>query len=346
MTQDATAGSWATLKRRALSRAQPLNAALELTHRCNWRCAFCYLDDHEGRDELTAREWCEVVDDLRSLGTLTVTLTGGEPLAHPGFQGLASYVRKRALALRVFTNAALVDEGRAKALAALDPLSVEVSLHGAEAATHDRATGVPGSFDAMLRGLRLLREHGLRLVLKSPLTRLNENELDGLLSLAARLDVPLRIDPRLTPRDDGDRGPLDYRASRTGRERLSCLQAKQGCVPEVRRESGGANCGSGTLTVAIGPTGDVYPCLQWKAMRLGNVRRTRLAHLWPSSPVRQHVAALVRGANDMLLARGAPFASAPFCPGLAAQAGDPLALGPEDVEQARLFAEAAAPRRC
>jgi hypothetical protein len=47
----------------------------------------------------------------------------------------------------------------------------------------------------------------------------------------------------------------------------------------------------------------------------------------------------------MLLARGAPFASAPFCPGLAAQAGDPLALGPEDVEQARLFAEAAAPRR-
>src|SRR5947207_1591546 len=145
MTQgSASAGAEvARYKRNALALAQPLSAYLELTYRCNWRCVFCYNPRHFDRAGLSAAEWIAVLDELRRLGTLTITLTGGEPLAHPEFFEIATAARERAFAIRVFTNGALIDEAAADHLARLDPLVVELSLHGASAATHDAATGTP-----------------------------------------------------------------------------------------------------------------------------------------------------------------------------------------------------------
>ena len=73
----------AFLQERALRRAQPLSALLELTYACNWRCVFCYNPRHHDKRRLDGDEWRVVIDDLRELGTLNVTLTGGEPLTHP-----------------------------------------------------------------------------------------------------------------------------------------------------------------------------------------------------------------------------------------------------------------------
>jgi MoaA/NifB/PqqE/SkfB family radical SAM enzyme len=160
----------ARLKQAALERAQPLSASLELTYRCNWRCVFCYNPRHHDRRGLTGAEWGAVLDDLRALGTLYVALTGGEPLTHPEFLAIARGVRERAFALRILTNGALVTDTLAGDIAALRPMAVELSLHGATAETHDRATATPGSFDAMLRGLDRLLARKVGVVLKTPLT--------------------------------------------------------------------------------------------------------------------------------------------------------------------------------
>ena len=59
-------------------------------------------------------------------------------------------------------------------------MTVEMSLHGSRPETHDRATATAGSFEALLRGLDRLRERGVSMTLKTPLTRLNEDELDSI----------------------------------------------------------------------------------------------------------------------------------------------------------------------
>ena len=69
----ATGDGWFQGKQLALARAQPLGAYLELTYRCNWRCVFCYNPRHFDRRGLDLGEWSEVLDDLRELGTLSVT---------------------------------------------------------------------------------------------------------------------------------------------------------------------------------------------------------------------------------------------------------------------------------
>ena len=269
---------WSGLKQRAVELAQPLSAQLELTYSCNWRCVFCYNPRHHDLRRLHTTQWTEVLDDLRTLGTLYVTLTGGECLTHPEFFEIAAAVRARAMALRVLTNGALVDDDKADRLASLQA-AVEMSLHGKCAATHDQATGRPGSFDAMWAGLDRLLARRVPVLLKGPLTSLNENEIDGMLALAEARGLGLRIDASITPRDDGDTSPLRYAASPEGVKRLMRASAARGELPVTSRDRGGLNCGLGRVTVTVDPEGNVYPCMQWRKSALGNVREQRLTEM-------------------------------------------------------------------
>jgi MoaA/NifB/PqqE/SkfB family radical SAM enzyme len=328
---------WWRVKSRALAAARPLHAYCELTYRCNWRCVFCYNPRHHDRRGLTTPEWMDVVDELHALGTLTVTLTGGEPMAHPGFLAIAGKVRDRSLAFRVLTNGSLITSEIAAALAELQPLGVELSLHGARAETHDRTTGTVGSFEALRRGLERLRAHGLPVVLKTPLTSINEPEIEAIVALVEGWGLPHSLDATLTPRDDGDRAPLAFRASRDGVKRMYGLVARQGKLPEAGRDPGGVSCGLGRLTLAVDPEGHVFPCLQWRQHPLGNVRDAPLRELWFGSPVRAAAAEVARDANDALREKGGALARFPFCPAVAAQrTGDPLTPDEDHAAQAAI----------
>jgi len=331
------ADTWAPsvrLKELALERAQPLSASLELTYRCNWRCVFCYNPRHHDRRRLSGAEWLLVLDGLRDLGTLYVALTGGEPLTHPEFLAIARGVRERAFALRILTNGALVTEALADAIAPLRPMAVEMSLHGASAATHDRATATPGSFDALFRGVDRLLARQVEVVLKTPLTCLNEAEMDDMERITEELGVPWRVDAVLTPRDDGDPGSLAFRASTDAIARLYGKLGALGRRSREERVKGGTNCGLGRTTIAIDPEGDVFPCLQWRRAPLGNVRETPLPELWRGSEERALAASVSRRANDRLLEAGGALATFPFCPALALQrTGDPLR--PDDSHRER-----------
>jgi MoaA/NifB/PqqE/SkfB family radical SAM enzyme len=331
----------ARLKLTALERSQPLSASLELTYRCNWRCVFCYNPRHHDRRGLAAARWLSLLDELRALGTLFVALTGGEPLVHPDFLVVARGVRERAFALRILTNGALVTEALAGEIAGLAPLAVELSLHGACAPTHDRATATAGSFDAMLRGTDRLLQRGVPVVLKAPVTRLNEDELDGMRAIARSRGVPLRLDAMLTPRDDGDTGPLAYRASPAGVARMFAALAEEGLLPFEERVPGGTNCGLGRTTLAIDPEGNVFPCLQWRRAALGNVREASLVELWHGSEERERAAATARAANDRLAAAAPELAAFPYCPALAQQlTGDALRPDTAQLEHAEAAARA------
>jgi MoaA/NifB/PqqE/SkfB family radical SAM enzyme len=330
----------ARLKQIAFERAQPLSASLELTYRCNWRCVFCYNPRHHDRRGLPTARWLSLLDELRALGTFYVALTGGEPLAYPGFLEVARGVRERAFALRILTNGALVTEALAAEIARLMPMAVELSLHGARPETHDRATATPGSFAAMLRGVDRLRERDVPLVLKTPVTRLNEDELDGMRQVAESRGIALRLDAVLTPRDDGDPGPLAYRATPAGLRRVYRALAAQGVLPREERVKGGANCGLGRTTLAIDPEGNVFPCLQWRRAALGNVRETPLGVVWSGSEERERAAAVARAANDRMAEAGPALTAFPYCPALAQQlTGDPLQPDAGHVEQAEAAAQ-------
>ena len=309
------------MKQKALAAAQPLSVHLELTYRCNWRCVFCYNPRHFDRAGLTGDEWIAVLDDLRILGTLNVTITGGEPMAHPEIVRILRAARERAFVVRLFTNGTLIDDAAADEIASLHLLAVEVSIHGATADVHDRTTARAGSFEALLAAIDRLVARDVTVIAKLPLTRWNEHQFDDVIALAEARALPLQIDPHITPRDDGDLSPLQYAPSSQAIRRALAI-----ANPEVmERVHGGANCGLGRITLAVDPEGNVYPCMQWRHRALGNVREVALRELWHASPVRAEAADLSTRVNDHLLDAGGPLATFPYCPAIAMQeTGDAL----------------------
>jgi MoaA/NifB/PqqE/SkfB family radical SAM enzyme len=270
---------------------------------------------------MTRREWVPVLDDLRALGTLFVTLTGGDPLAHPEFLAIARDVRERRFALVVLTSGLLVDGRRAREIARLSPLWVELSLHGASAASHDAATRVDGSFAAVGRAVARLRDAGTRVRLKTPVTRLNFAEVEAIAALAASWQATIQMDPVITHRDDGDTTPLGYRVRREDLPVLVDRLAAIGQLPPLlSRSREGPICGLGRSTVAIDPEGNVFPCLQWRGSSLGSARQRRLASLWRDSPAREVAAATAVAANRCLSATEEAIATFRFCPALALEA--------------------------
>jgi MoaA/NifB/PqqE/SkfB family radical SAM enzyme len=319
------ASSRASISQEAFRRAQPLTVYFELTYRCNWRCLFCYNPRHSDIRPLTFQDWSGVLDDLRELGTLNVNLTGGEPLAHPQFLEIAQGARARAFAVRILTNGTLIDARMAKAIRDLQPIAVEMSLHGATAEVHDRTTAVAGSFGRLLQAVDLLKAEGVRMALKTPVTNMNEHELPAMRSLAQELEIQWKVDTAITPRDDGDPSPLAYAPSAEAIRAATKLAIESGTLDDQDRTRTMSNCGIGRMTMAIDPEGNVYPCIQWRRSSLGNVRETPLLRMWRESEERERAAAIGVAANTKLREMGGAAARLSFCPALAEQqTGDPL----------------------
>jgi MoaA/NifB/PqqE/SkfB family radical SAM enzyme len=305
---------------------------VELTYRCNLNCFFCYNDPHLRGAPLTTDQYVRFFEDLRELGALNLTFSGGEPLARADFFTLGRQARELGFVVRVKSNGHALNGRLARRLREeVDPFIVEVSLHGARAEIHDRQTRVPGSFGKLLANLREMRALGLRIKLNSPLTAWNESEIEAMFALADDWDLPINIDPQITPRDDGDPGPLQVAPSREGVVRLLALQRERAAAHRTDQEprsvdAGAKHCGAGSATVTVDPFGNVYPCVQWRR-RVGNLHGQSIQTIWRQS---QELAEVRRLAVDVkqAISQHGPLGFG-FCPGLAEQeTGDPAGLYP------------------
>ncbi|MEM6702126.1 MAG: radical SAM protein [Acidobacteriota bacterium] len=312
---------------------------LELTYACNLDCDFCYNDLALRGQPLSYEQYEALLDELAELGALNLILTGGEPLAHPRFLDIGELARDRGFVVRIKSNGHALRGVRARRIQErIDPFLIEVSLHGACAATHDRQTRVPGSFDRLLANLEELRELGLRIKINSTLTRWNEDEIEGMYEIADGLGYRLQIDPEVTPRDDGDVSPLELSATREGLQRLFEIQRQRSAAASqaeppseapVKTSSAPArpqkHCGAGSSGLAIDPFGNVYPCVQWRRP-VGSLHESSLAQLWRGSPVLDEVREATVKVRQHLLGLGERAPTA-FCPGAAeASTGSPFEL--------------------
>ena len=295
-----------------------------------------------GGQRLSLEQYKALLDDLAALGVLNVSLSGGEPLAHPRFFDIAAHAKGLGFVVRIKTNGHAVKESvAARIREEVDPFLVEVSLHGATSATHDRQTRVPGSFDRLLANIRGMRAVGLRVKANSVLTRWNEREIGAMLALCDELGIQAQVDPEVKPRDDGDRAPLHIEASADGHARLASAFAERAALrgengdaarSSATREANGRtdvkHCGAGSNTIAVDPYGRVLPCVQWRAP-IGNLHEARISDIWHASPNLREVRETTKAVRRKLDELGDAGRSAAFCPGAAhAYAGDPFSIYP------------------
>ena len=269
---------WSRVRSRLWDAAVPVSGGIEITRRCNLRCVHCYVGGERtappaGKGELDTPAWLALLDDMAAAGCLDLLITGGEPLLRPDFAAIYTRARERGMLVSLFTNATIVEPRTIALLRDLPPLSVEVSIYGATAATHELVTGAPGSFAAVRRGLALLADAGIPLTVKTMLMTLNLHELDAMVDFAKQLGARWRLDPALTPRLDGDRSPLAYRVPPATAARCEIPDEERMRLWRNQYERGLAaapserlyTCGAGVTNFHIDPYGTLLPCVIAKA---------------------------------------------------------------------------------
>jgi MoaA/NifB/PqqE/SkfB family radical SAM enzyme len=264
---------------RACKARVPLRGAFDLTYRCNFRCLHCYVGHLVGQPasvngELATEEVTSLLGAAADAGCLMMLLSGGEPLLRPDFLEIYAAAKRLGLIVTVFTNASLVSERHVQVFGDLPPHAVEVSVYGATQATYEGVTGVLGSFQRAQRGIHLLLEGGVNVVLKTMILQENAGEVAAIERWAEDLGVSFRLDPVITPRLDGDLGPLQQRVEPEAAVALEMAEPKRrkavASLVERERSDGGIRtppaervfrCGAGLASFHIDPSGCLHPCL-------------------------------------------------------------------------------------
>lgn len=183
--------------RKAAKMKVPISGTFELTPLCNMNCKMCYIrmSPEEMRTrgrELSAARWVQLGRECRDQGMLFLLLTGGEPFLRPDFREIYTELQKMGMLISINTNGTLLDEETVRWLAQMPPMRVNVTLYGGSNETYERLCGNPRGYDQATRGIRLLKEAGIVVVLNASFTRINAEDLDAIYDFAQELDIPVR----------------------------------------------------------------------------------------------------------------------------------------------------------
>lgn len=171
----------------------PYEIHWDVTNDCNSKCIHCYnIGARSGGRELMGaaskdEECLEMLQTLREVGVFRLVVSGGEPLTRPNIYGLLRNARAYGFQVVIYTNGILVGENEADMLASLRPASVEISVYGSGAKTHDAITRVPGAFEKSTRALRMLKARGVHTVMKCVALHSNYHELKDMAILGAKV---------------------------------------------------------------------------------------------------------------------------------------------------------------
>ncbi|HEX5045410.1 MAG TPA: radical SAM protein [Candidatus Polarisedimenticolaceae bacterium] len=321
---------------KAFAKAIPLAAQFEITYRCNHLCTFCY-NSPTGQKEMTTPQIFDALRKVADFGVLYLTLTGGEAMCHRDFWAIAEETRRLGMALRLYSNGYLMaDPAVVARVAGLHPMEVEISIHGSRPESHEALTKIKGSFAKTVKALENLVEAGIKINVKCPITRLNQDELFEIRDIGDRLGVFITFDAVITPKDDGDLSHMHLRPDDAFLEKYWGEwygELHRGKLPpktnHCASDGASAVCGSGRSGFTLDPYGNILPCVAFRR-KVANILEIESLHqIWHTSPVLNGVRDLAVEARQRLdQHENGPYFT--FCMGVAeAQLGDPLAIYPQ-----------------
>ncbi|MCM8795460.1 MAG: radical SAM protein [Candidatus Omnitrophica bacterium] len=258
-----------------------------ITYKCNSQCRMCNIWKRSEGDELEAKYFSRLPEDLKIIG-----LTGGEPFLREDIVEVYRLIRKQCPAAKI----TLGSNGMATDLITrymLDILkfdknaNVIISLDGI-GKMHDRMRGVEGAFVRVMHTIESLKKIGLRgLGLNFTISEENLGEMKDVYDLSRKLN--LKISFVLAHNSE-----IYYRTDNKPLENLTLLGAQLNYI--IGKELGSFNikrwlkayylggifdfakygrrrckCSAGLFTLFVDANGDIYPCLKLNK-RIGNLK--------------------------------------------------------------------------
>ena len=324
----------------------PKSVELEITGRCNLRCAYCSHFSSAGdvNHDLPTDEWLAFFDELGRCCVINVTLSGGEPFFREDLKALIEGIVQNRMRFNILSNGTLITDDIAAFLASTGRCNgVQVSIDGSTPDSHDVFRG-DGAFFKAIRGIHTLRKHGLPVPVRVTIHRENVRDLERIAQLLLdEIGLPgfstnaasymglcrkntemvgLTIEERSLAMES----LLTLNQRYGGRISASAGPLAEGAIwlmmERARREGKEHMPGRGYLTACNGPMnhlavrsdGVMVPCTQLDHIELGRINRDNLEEVWQNHPQLQRLRA--RNSiplSDFAFCQGCPYIN--YCTG-------------------------------
>jgi pyrroloquinoline quinone biosynthesis protein E len=257
---------------------------LMTTTRCNNRCGFCFNRRQPGLDrpaDLAADALPGYADALAPLGFTHWVVTGGEPLVHPEIDRILAVLADRGDLVEIITNGVLLADDRARAIGAILPGTVILSLNDVHNARRDAEAFGPETRARLARLCRLLPG---KLAVIFVFTRDTADLIADAVAACAEAGAPLIVQPACAPPNDPERAafdPLTLPPARWARAiaamtpwaRRAGTMGYLGLLQGLYNGTGPrpTACGMGDGACVVDADGAVFPCFHRRDLPAGRL---------------------------------------------------------------------------
>lgn len=278
--------------REAVAADRLLSMEIEFSRVCNFRCAYCYVDEKiDCASELSRAEIKDVILQAKELGAKKIIILGGEPSIYPHLIEMISFIRENGLVVEMFTNGSGVDHELAAVLAEYR-VRIALKMNSRDEQIQDKLAGKKGAFTAITQALAALKEAGypseeLFLAISTVICRQNIKELPAMWQWLRRESIEPYfevITPQANAVENSWLGvsPLELKELF---DQLSAIdQEKFNRNWKPQPPLVGNRCMRHQVSCVVTAVGDVMPCVG-VTIALDNIRHNQLAHILKNSQV-------------------------------------------------------------
>ena len=287
----------------------PLIVSFAVTRECNLRCKHCCSNatDSPHSNELTTDEAKRVITEIAEAGTQLLILDGGESLMREDIYDLIAHAQSMGLQPMLGTNATLLSSESAERMKKAGIKAIAISIHGAEAKSHDDFCNREGSWDRAMAGIRNVTAAGIPFQINTCIHRQNLGQLDNIIGLAKSLNAIAIEIFQYVPVGKGKEHPnlaltteeKKFLISRIIQHQLNdknmvyrCIALPQFWVEVERTVTEKESlqrftrscCGTALRYCHVSYEGTVYPCI-FLQKGAGNIREKSFQEIWQDSEI-------------------------------------------------------------
>lgn len=285
-----------------------LSFQIELTSKCNERCIHCYIPHEDKLYNIDDNLYFQTIKQLKDIGIISVSLSGGEPMLHPNFIEFLKASQEGDFYVNIFTNLTLLNEEIIK-LMKNNRTSVYVSLYSMNEVNHDAITQMKGSFNKTKSNILKLIENNIPVYINCPIMDYNKNDYNEVYKWAKDLNLEVRVDYDIMARCDLTTDNLEHRLKveemgeivhtildndeNSKKQIASSSEFPSKSDADINFNSERRLCGACITCCCIDAKGNVYPCTGWN-YDCGNLNETSLKDIWEKSPQMLYIRSLNR----------------------------------------------------
>ena len=273
---------------------QIIDMEMELTSRCNERCLHCYIPHENKLNDIDAQLAMDILCQMKELGGINISLSGGEPFLHENFISILQSARKNDLSISILSNAVLLSNEIMSCIKDANISQIQISLYSMNQKEHDKITQLQGSWKKTIDNIERLISENIPVQISCPVMKINQFSYIDVLKWGYDKKIKVNTDFIMMGRTDFSTDNLKFRLNsiettqlikdiiRNDKEYIEQLDIE----PKSNKFDDYKNkpvCGVGISNICMVSNGNFYPCSGWQSYILGNAYKNSLKEVWENS---------------------------------------------------------------